>query len=79
MTYYVSCNTLLRQELASLRKQIDEREKQSWRELGDLQRQLEDASATSVDADSMKRRVAELVKQHGADQVVHLTRAHTKI
>ena len=50
---------------------MDEREKQSWRELGDLQRQLEDASASSADADSMKRRVAELVKQRSADQVVN--------
>ena len=55
-----------------MRKQMDEREKQSWRELGDLQRQLEDASASSAaDADSMKRRVAELVKQRSADQVVN--------
>ena len=52
-----------------MRSQMDEREKQSWRELGELQRQLEDASASSADADVMKRRVAELVKQRGADQV----------
>ena len=59
---------------------MDEREKQSWRELEGLQRQLEDASASSADADSMKRRVAELVKQRGADQVITwpcLNRAHT--
>ena len=47
---------------------MEEREKQSWRELGDLQRQLEGASASTADAESMKRRVAELVKQRGADQ-----------